>query len=509
MEITDRIDTRARLLGSLLAFTQVFYKLRTGREFDLSQPVSRESHHITICKALTQAFNEELLKLIINIAPRYGKTELLIHFVAWALAHYPDSQFIYTSYSHSLAKKQTQTIRSIMQLPIYKYLFDVSISEATSAKDNFETTHGGCVYAAGAAGTITGRGAGIQQVDRFGGAIIIDDIHKPDEATSDVIREGVIDWYHNTLKHRVNSPRTPIIFIGQRVHEDDLPAHLLKNPDYSSVILKSLDENNHPLHPNLHDLKDLLKIKEESPYVFAAQYQQDPQPAGGGLFKKEWFYLMNEEPEFFSTFITVDTAETDKTYNDATVFSFWGIYRIKNYNSDTNEYGLHWIDCEELWIEPKDLRTYLMSFYSLCSRHKKSPSFIAIEKKSTGTMLISILKEFRGINIHEVERTAASGSKTSRFLEIQPYIASRKISLPSYGKHTELCLEHCRKITANNSHRFDDIADTMYDAIKIALIDKYINFYNQEQEESTNIVKEMAAHFNQRERMRARILCQR
>lgn len=509
MEITDRIDTRARLLGSLLAFTQVFYKLRTGREFDLSQPISRESHHITICKALTQAFNEELLKLIINIAPRYGKTELLIHFVAWALAHYPDSQFIYTSYSHSLAKKQTQTIRSIMQLPIYKYLFNVGISEATSAKDNFETTQGGCVYAAGAAGTITGRGAGIQQVDRFGGAIIIDDIHKPDEATSDVIREGVIDWYHNTLKHRVNSPRTPIIFIGQRVHEDDLPAHLLKNTDYSSVILKSLDENNHPLHPQLHDLNALLKIKEESPYVFSAQYQQEPQPAGGGIFKKEWFYLLNEDPDIISTFITVDTAETDKTYNDATVFSFWGIYKIKNYDHETNQYGLHWIDCEELWIEPKDLRLQLMSFYSLCSRYKNKPSFIAIEKKSTGTMLISILKEFRGINIHEVERTSASGSKTSRFLEIQPYIASRKISLPAYGKHTELCIEHCRKITANNSHRFDDIADTMYDAIKIALIDKYINFYSEEQEESTNIVKEMAAHFNQRERMRARILCQR
>ena len=29
------------------------------------------------------------------------------------------------------------------------------------------------------------------------------------------------------------------------------------------------------------------KIKEESPYVFASQYQQDPQPAGGGIFKKE------------------------------------------------------------------------------------------------------------------------------------------------------------------------------------------------------------------------------
>lgn len=509
MDLTDRIDTRATLLGSLLTFTQVFYQLRTGREFNVSCPVSRESHHITICRALTDVFYDRKPRLMINIAPRYGKTELLIHFVAWALAHHPDCQFLYISYAHSLAKKQTQTIRQIMQLPVYQDLFHVKISDETSAKDNFETSAGGCVYAAGSAGTITGRGAGIQKSDRFGGAIIIDDIHKPDEVTSDLIRTGVIDWYHNTLKHRINSIKTPIIFIGQRLHEDDLPAHLLKNDEWSPTVLKSLDEKNHALYPQLHDEAALLKIKEESPYVFSSQYQQDPQPAGGGIFKSEWFYLLNEEPEIIASFITVDTAETDKTYNDATVFSFWGIYKIKNNEHETNEYALHWIDCEELRIEPKDLRLRLMSFYSLCSRYKKRPSFIAIEKKSTGTMLISILKEFRGITIHEVERTRASGNKTSRFLEIQPYVASRKISLPTYGKHTELCIEHCRKITANNSHRFDDIADTLYDAIKIALIDKYINFYASEQEESNNIVREMAQHFNQRERMRERILCQR
>lgn len=509
MVMDDRLDTKARLQGSLLSFTQVFYQLRTGREFNISCPISRESHHVTICRALTDVFLHKKSKLMVNIAPRYGKTELLIHFIAWALSQYPDSQFLYISYSHSLAKKQTQTIRQIMQLPIYQSLFNVRVSDKTSAKDDFETEQGGCVYAAGSAGTITGRGAGIQKSDRFGGAIIIDDIHKPDEVTSDTIRKGIIEWYHNTLKHRVNSINTPIIFIGQRLHEDDLPSHLLNNDEWLSIILKSLDEHNHPLYPELHDEKSLLKIKQDSPYVFASQYQQDPQPAGGGIFKKEWFYLMNEEPEILNTFITVDTAETDKTYNDATVFSFWGIYKIKNYDHETNEYGLHWIDCDELWIEPKDLRLQLMSFYSLCARHKKKPSFIAIEKKSTGTMLISILKEFRGITIHEVERTKASGNKTARFLEIQPYIASRKISLPTYGKHTELCIEHCRKITANNSHRFDDIADTMYDAIKITLINKYISFYGEDEQETNDIVKEMAANFNQRERMRARILCQR
>src|ERR1700730_3437518 len=107
---------KEELLSSLLFFTRTFFKLRTGHDFELSEPDGRESHYITICRELMKVFNGETTRLIINVPPRYGKTELLIHFVAWALARYPDSNFIYVSYAHSLAKKQTQTIRNIINL---------------------------------------------------------------------------------------------------------------------------------------------------------------------------------------------------------------------------------------------------------------------------------------------------------------------------------------------------------------------------------------------------------
>ena len=78
----------------------------------------------------------------------------------------------------------------------------------------------------------------------------------------------------------------------------------------------------------------------------------------------------------------------------------------------------------------------------------------------------------RGLQIREVKRTKASGSKTERFLEMQPIIASKLVSLTEGAKHVEPCVKHMIKITANDTHRHDDIADTLYDAIKIALIDK-------------------------------------
>ena len=462
------------VLEDLSLFTKLFYKERTGREFTLSNPLGRESHFLTIFKALRKVIEGKTKRLIINIPPRYGKSEILIHFVAWSLAIFPDSNYLYVSCSLSLAKKQTQTIRDIINLSLYKKLSLITIKDDVSAKDNFEVNYGGTVFAAGAGGTIIGRGAGILGAKRFGGCIVIDDIHKPDEVTSDTSRQRIKDWYYNTLQSRVNSPDTPIIFIGQRLHEDDLAATLLKTDEWETVILPDIDEAGNALYPEKYNLQMLHKMKKEEPYVFAAQRQQDPLPSGGALFQNTDFILHDFEPEILSTFITVDTAETDKTYNDATVFSFFGVYRIKQYDAVTDYYGLHWLDCIELRIEPKDLEIEFINFYRSCMHHKVKPHAAVIERKSTGVTLASVLKDIQGLQIIDIPRTKASGSKTTRYIEIQPYIAKKFITLPTSGKHTKMCIEHMSKITANDSHRFDDICDTLYDAIKLALIDKTI-----------------------------------
>lgn len=482
---TKSIDTekddalRRELLSSLIKFTQAFYKLRTGRRFDLSNPKGRISHYLTICEELIKVIKGETNRLMINVPPRYGKTELVIHFIAWALARFGDSNFLYTSYSHTLASKQAQTIRNILSLPEYRDAFAMSVKAGSSEKDNFETTMGGTVYAAGAGGTITGFGAGIKGCDRFGGAIVIDDIHKPNEIHSDTIRESVIQWYYETLMSRLNDPqRTPIIFIGQRLHEDDLAARLIKTGDWRLVVLPALDQAENALHPQMHSYFDLRKMQREQPYVYASQYQQNPIPAGGTIFKGEWFPLLDDEPEIVSTFETVDTAETAKSYNDASVFSFWGLYqpRVNGIIID-DLWALHWIDCKEVRVEPKDLEDELLNFHAGCMRHPIQPKFIAIEKKSTGVTLGSVLKRIQGLSIIDVERTRASGSKIDRFLEMQEYIAKQLISFPKYGKHVPFVVKHMESITGNDTHAHDDIADTAYDAVKIALIDKSARLY--------------------------------
>lgn len=473
----DKEAEAARLRGSLLAFTQFFYECTTGRPFMVSAPLRRESHHITTCRTLTQAARLEVLRAVINLPPGSGKSTMVCMWVAWCMAQYPDSNFLYISYSHDLAAKHTAFIKSIIGNRLYGYLFGVAIDKDSRAKDSFRTLQGGTVKAFGSAGAITGQDAGLPGLDRFSGAVILDDAHKPDEAHSDAMRQRVIDNYQETIRQRPRGQNVPIIYIGQRVHEDDLTAFFLGGRDvdvWTPVILKGLDDAGNALYPEVMTADKLLALQDKSPYVFASQYQQDPLPAGGALFKPEWFVQLDNEPPMLCTFITADTAETQSTYNDASVFSFWGLYEIETFGRKTGDYGLHWIDCVELRVEPKDLRSEFLDFYANCMKYPTPPKLAAIEKKSTGITLVSVLQEIRGLQIRPIERTAASRSKSDRFLDMQPYVATKLISLPSRGYHTEMCLAHMRKITANNTHRHDDIADTLYDAVKLALIDKSI-----------------------------------
>lgn len=474
----DLARQKAQLLGSLLYFTQVFFEIRTGRKFALSNPISRESHHITVCRELTKVFNGDIHRLLINLPPGHFKSTLLQHFVGWSLAHYPDCNFIYLSYSHDEASKNTAIIKSILELSQYQQFFGVKIDHSSSAKDDFKTIQGGTVKAFGSGGAVTGKDAGFPGCDRFSGALIMDDMHKPIEVHSDTIREGVWTNFNQTIKQRVRGSNVAWIFLGQCLHEDDIAAKFKKGEDgyeWNKVVLKGLDEHEHALDPAVKNVQELKILAEIDPYTFNAQYQQDPQPAGGGIFRIDNFYYLDQDPNILMTFITADTAETKKNWNDATVFSFWGLYRInEDGRKELPQFALHWLDCVEMRVEPKHLKPEFMTFYSDCCMYKVPPSFGVIERKSTGVTLVSVLEDMRGLDIRGVERTGSDGDKTARFLEIQPYVNQKLVSFTVGAKHAQMCIEHCRKITANNSHRHDDIADTLYDAVKIALIEKVI-----------------------------------
>lgn len=458
--MTDE-ELRDLLLHDFLFFVQRFFEYHTKRAFILSQPVSNESHFKTLARELVDVFLLKTNRLMINISPGWGKSLLTKMFICWTTAHYPDSNHLYISYSHELASSHTHDIKSIMTLPIYKHLFGVEIPRDSSAKDFFKTTRGGAVAAFGSGGAITGRNSGLPGLDRYSGCTVLDDGHKPDQIHSDTIRENVKRNFFETILPRARGINVPIIIIGQRLHEDDLFASLLRGDDgheWKHVVIKALDDAGQARYPEVKTREQLLIMKEKQPYVFASQYQQNPIPAGGALYKADYFPLLDKDPTMCATFITADTAETDKDWNDKTVFSFWGVYKVETRGGEVpGLYALHWLDCRQLQIEPKDIEDEFLDFWATCMQYKVKPQMAIIEKKSTGVTLVSVLKKTAGIKVVPIERTVASGSKGQRYIDMQQYIASKLISLPEYGRHTKMCIDHMVKITASGVHRWDDI----------------------------------------------------
>ena len=219
----DREFVEAQLARADLYFYSrlMFFRMR-GYKW------TRAPHHKIICDALTRVFNGECKRLVINIPPRYGKTTLAAHsFITWCLGKVPDSEFIPVSYSARLAATNSWQARELCLNEGYRSVFpEVQLRSDSTAKDEWRTTAGGCVYSSGAGGALTGYGAGKNR-SGFGGAIIIDDILKPDDARSDVMRKASLEWYSSTLQSRTNSPNTPIIVIMQRLHEEDLAGWLV------------------------------------------------------------------------------------------------------------------------------------------------------------------------------------------------------------------------------------------------------------------------------------------
>lgn len=59
--------------------------------------------------------------------------------------------------------------------------------------------------------------------------LIIDDSIKPGDVLSRVQRQNVNNWFHNTLYTRLDNKNTrSILLVMQRVHEEDLVAHVQK-----------------------------------------------------------------------------------------------------------------------------------------------------------------------------------------------------------------------------------------------------------------------------------------
>jgi phage uncharacterized protein (putative large terminase), C-terminal domain len=306
--------------------------------------------HMDICarleKFIKQVENKESPRLILQIPPRAGKSEIAsIKFPTWALGHHPEWDIISTSYAASLAEGFSRKARDLLTIPEYTTVFDTRLDPDAKSVQSWRTSKGGTYSAAGVGGGIVGKGAHI--------GIIDDPFANKEAAWSETNREAVWDWYTTAFYTRL-APGGGILLIMQRWHEDDLAGRLIKRmkddpeADQFEVVhypaIAEEDElyrkKGEALHPERYDLAKLLQIKRNMhPSDWEALYQQNPTMADGDFFKREMFngYKPSDRPplEELAIYQAWDLAIGTKEQNDYSVGTTIGVdYNDNHYVLD-------------------------------------------------------------------------------------------------------------------------------------------------------------------------------
>jgi len=447
-------DEIALYRTDLLAYSKYIFKKRRGMELLPAR------HHETICTALEKVVLGQITRLIINIPPRSGKTELAVkNFISWCMGNIPDCEFIHASYSKDLATANVAETRNIMQHEAFADIFgQPSFRKDSNAKDFFKTNEGGSVMAVGVGGGVTGFGAGKMR-SAFGGAIIVDDAHKPGEANSDAYRNATLSWFQNTLESRKNSNETPIIVIMQRLHEDDLSGFLEaggNGEDWTVIRIPAiLDDGSSFWEENSNfSIDKLRQMESANAYVFAGQYMQLPAPIGGGLLKEAWYKYWDILPPMRWRKIYADTAQKTGEHNDYSVFQCWG---------DDGSGGKYLIDQLRGKWEAPELIEVARGFWS---KHKAVTGHgqlraMMVEDKVSGTGLIQTLARER-VPVIGIKRSGPGTDKVTRAMDAAPHVQAGHVYLPRSADWVGKFIVESNQFP-NGKH--DDQLDPMFDAI--------------------------------------------
>lgn len=389
---------------SLIAFTEY------------THPLYRPApHHTLIAEKLEAVARGEIDRLMINMPPRHGKSELASRrFPAWFLGQFPQKSVIAASYNSDLASDFGRQVRNVVASPEYGNLFDTKLAEDSRAADRWNTHAGGAYVAAGVGTAITGRGADVLLID--------DPLKDREEADSELRRERVWGWYTSTAYTRL-APGGRVVVIQTRWHEDDLTGRLLSEQarggdKWKILELPALDDKGNALWPEMYPRETLERYRSVlPPRDWAALYQQRPAPDDGTYFKREWFRWYEDRPAHLRIYGASDYAVTDGD-GDYTVHVVIGL------DPDDNLYVL------DVWRGQTTSDVWVQVWLDMAREFK--PVMWAEEQgqivKSIGPFLEKRMREERVYCRREQFSSAAD--KPTRSRSVQARASMGKVYLP-------------------------------------------------------------------------------
>ena len=264
-------------------------------------------HHEAIAEHLEAITRGEIQRLQINQPP--GTMKSLIASVLWEAwewgpAGLPGLRYLTTSYTETYARRDSRRMRDLVQSEWYQALWP----QVQITRDNemdFENTARGGRRAMPFASLTAGRG----------NRVILDDPHSTETVESDTEREKATRMFRESVTSRLNDPvRDAILVIMHRLHPHDICGTIeALGLDYVKLVLPMEYERNTTIQtayfqdPRVDDGELLCpervprdtveKNKRElGSHAYATQFQQQASAREGGMFKRQWFPIVDAVP---------------------------------------------------------------------------------------------------------------------------------------------------------------------------------------------------------------------
>jgi hypothetical protein len=190
-------------------------------------------HIRAICEHLEAVSDGRIVKLVINVPPGCCKSLLVCVFWPmwlWGPHHSAESRWLFVSYGERLSVRDSIRCRNILKSDWYQRNWGdrVQLSCDQNERFKFENTRGGWRIATSVGGEATGEHPDF---------IVADDVHKPEEAKTELGREAVLSWWSSTVASRGIARHVRQVVIMHRLHRDDLAGFLLNLGGWDHICL--------------------------------------------------------------------------------------------------------------------------------------------------------------------------------------------------------------------------------------------------------------------------------
>lgn len=443
-------------------------------------------HHLKLIEIFEAIARGEKKRVIVNIAPRHGKSELISYLApAWFLGKYPHKKVIMGSHTADLAVNFGRRVRNLVGSEAYKDIFpQIELQSDSKSASRWGTNFNGEYFAIGVGGALAGRGA-----DLF----IIDDPHSEQEAKqgrADVFLPAW-EWFQSGPIQRL-MPGGAIIVVMTRWSKLDLTGQIVSQMERSDEVdpwevveFPAIKDDGKALWPEFWDVEELLAKKASLDIRYwNAQYMQKPTSEEGALIKREWWQIWDKEraPDCEFIIMSLDAAQETNNRADYNALTTWGVF----FNEETNNYNIILLNAIKKRLEFPELKKLVLEEYK-----EWQPDAFMVEKKSNGAALY---QELRRMGIPAGEFTPGKGQdKISRVNAISDLFASGIVWAPEHRWAKEV-IEECNDFPSGTN---DDLVDSTTLALLRFRQGGFIKLPSDEQDEDTfyKYSKKKAAYY--------------